>query len=180
MAKERKEAILEILKESAEPLTGVALAKRFHVSRQVIVNDIALLRAQGETIISTNKGYIIPQAKKTYTRVFKNRHTNERAREEYQIIVDRGGVVKDIFVYHHSYGVMRAKLNLRSRHDIEVYMENFSKGNSSPLENITDGYHYHTVEADREEILDDIQQELSRRGFLAKLVDFEPVDFWKK
>lgn len=180
MAKSRKEAILQFLRDSQTPVTGVALAKEFHVSRQVIVNDIALLRAQGETIVSTNKGYIVPKEKKTYTRVFKNRHYNDQARQEYQIIVDRGGVVKDIFIYHHTYGIMRAELNLKSRHDIDVYLDNFSKGNSSPLENITDGYHYHTVEADSEETLDDIQKRLAEAGFLAKLVDFEPVDFWKK
>ena len=64
------------------------------------------------------------------------------------------------------------------RHTADSYMEEISTGKSSLLKNVTSGYHYHTIDAESEEILDAIQEELRQRGFLAKLQDYEPVDFW--
>ena len=93
--------------------------------------------------------------------------------------MDMGGYVKDVFVYHKVYGVLRADMNIKSRMDIRKYMENIRSGKSSLLKNVTSGFHYHTIVADSEELLDMIQEELSKRGFLAKLQDYEPVNFWK-
>ena len=93
-------------------------------------------------------------------------------------MVDNGGIVRDVFVYHKVYGVVKAEMNIKNRRDIRKYMEEISTGKSSLLKNVTGGYHYHTVEAESEEILDDIQEELAQRGFLAKLQDYEPVNFW--
>lgn len=76
------------------------------------------------------------------------------------------------------YGVVRADMNIRTRRDVKKFLEGLSTGNSSLLKNVTGGYHYHTIEAESEEILDDIQNELAEKGFLAKLQDYEPVDFW--
>ena len=93
-------------------------------------------------------------------------------------IVDLGGTVEDVFVYHKVYGVLRAEMNIKSRMDIRNYMEEIRSGKSSLLKNVTSGYHYHTVRAERVEILDMIQEELQKKGLLAKLQDYEPVDFW--
>lgn len=177
--KERREQIVSLLNENQSPLSAGKIASHFHVSRQVIVNDIALLRASGKQIISTSRGYVSIQPK-TFTRVFKVRHTPEQAEEELNTIVDCGGRVKDIFVSHRVYGTIRAKLEISSRLDVQRYLHDISSGKSSALSNVTSGYHYHTVEADSEEILDLIQQKLSDLGFLAKLQDYEPVDFWDK
>lgn len=95
------------------------------------------------------------------------------------MIIDMGGKVVDVFVYHKVYGVLRADMNLKSRMDIERYMEEIKSGKSSLLKNVTSGYHYHTVRAESEEILNLIQEKLQQMGFLAKLQDYEPVDFWK-
>ena len=76
------------------------------------------------------------------------------------------------------YGVVRADMNIRTRRDVKKFLEGLSTGSSSLLKNVTGGYHYHTIEAESEEILDDIQNELAEKGFLAKLQDYEPVDFW--
>ena len=151
--------------------------KRPDVSRQIIVSDIALLRANGLTILSTNKGYIIPK-QSACQRVFKVIHTDDQVGEELSLIVDNGGVVKDVFVYHKVYGVIRADMNIRTRRNVKKFLEGLSSGSSSLLKNVTGGYHYHTIEAESEEILDDIQNELAEKGFLAKLQDYEPVDFW--
>ena len=175
---DRREKIISILKSSNAPVAGLTLAKELGVSRQVIVQDIALLRANATAIFSTNRGYVL-QEKNVCERVFKVQHTDEEVEEELSIIVDMGGFVKDVFVYHKVYGVLKAEMNIKSRMDIKKYMEDINSGKSSLLKNVTSGYHYHTISADSEEILDMIQEDLSKRGFLAKLQDYEPVNFWK-
>ena len=94
--------------------------------------------------------------------------------------MDLGGWIRDVFVYHKVYGVIRADMNIHSRRDIRTYMSEIAGGKSSLLKNVTSGYHDHTIVADDEQTLDLIQEELGRLGFLAKLKEYEPVDFWHK
>lgn len=174
---ERRKQLLNILSSSNNPVSGGTLAKELNVSRQIIVQDISLLRANGATIFSTNKGYLLQEDRK-YSRVFKVYHTDDQVEEELSTIVDAGGQIRDVFVYHKVYGVLKADMGIKSRRDICAYMEEISTGKSSLLKNVTSGYHYHTIDAESEEILDAIQEELQQKGFLAKLQDYEPVDFW--
>lgn len=177
--KQRREQIIQIIKNSDTPVSGTALAKQVNVSRQVIVQDIALIRANGINIFSTNRGYVIQESSKI-SRVFKVVHTDEQVEEELTLFVDSGGYVKDVFVYHKVYNVLKADMNLKSRADVRKYLSELASGKSSLLKNVTSGYHYHTILADNEETLDMIQEELEQRGFLAELQDYEPVDFWNK
>jgi len=174
---ERRGKIIQALKNSDKAVSATTLAKEFDVSRQVIVQDVALLRANGKNIFSTNRGYLIQEDEET-TRVFKVQHEDDEVEKELTTIVDLGGTVEDVFVYHKVYGVLRAEMNIKSRMDIRNYMEEIRSGKSSLLKNVTSGYHYHTVRAARVEILDMIQEELQKKGLLAKLQDYEPVDFW--
>lgn len=175
--RERREQIVKILKNSDKPVAGTELAKMLEVSRQVIVQDMALIRANGVDILSTNRGYIVNDDK-TVSRVFKVIHTEEQAEEELNLFVDLGAKVEDVFVYHKVYGVIKAAMNIKSRKDVRQYMVDISTGKSIQLMNLTSNYHYHTISAENYEILDEIQKELGERGFLAKLQDYEPVDFW--
>ena len=174
---ERREQILKILKNSDKPVAGTELAKQLQVSRQVIVQDMALIRATGVEILSTNRGYVIDE-ERTASRVFKVIHTDGQVEEELNLFVDLGGKVEDVFVFHKVYGVIKASMNIKSRRDVKNYMEGISTGKSTNLKNLTSDYHYHTITADDEQTLDMIQEELRQRGFLAKLQDYEPVDFW--
>ena len=174
---ERRGKIIQALKNSDKAVSATTLAKEFDVSRQVIVQDVALLRANGKNIFSTNRGYLIQEDEET-TRVFKVQHEDDEVEKELTTIEDLGGTVEDVFVYHKVYGVLRAEMNIKSRMDIRNYMEEIRSGKSSLLKNVTSGYHYHTVRAERVEILDMIQEELQKKGLLAKLQDYEPVDFW--
>ena len=176
---ERREEIVKIIKSSSKPVAGTELAKRLGVSRQVIVQDMAHIRANGIEIMSTNRVYVI-QEKKEASRVFKVHHTNEEVEEELNLFVDLGGKVEDVFVYHKVYGVIKAQLNIKSRRDVKIYMEGISSGKSTNLLNLTSNYHYHTITAEDEQTLDLIQDELNAKGFLAKLQDYEPVDFWNE
>ena len=172
---ERREQILKILKTQNAPISGTELAKRFSLSRQVIVQDIAILRANGAQIESIHSGYILKK-ENGFTRVFKVHHTDEQVEDELNIIVDLGARVEDVFVYHKVYGVVKAPMNLKSRKDVRQYMNDINSGKSALLKNITSNYHYHTVCADDIETLEQIQETLWEKGFLAKLQEYEPLD----
>ena len=145
--KERRNAIIDILKGSSEPVSGTMLSQKLKVSRQVIVQDIALIKANDIEIYSTHKGYIIA-GKKEISRVFKVIHEDNETEEELKLIVDMGGKVRDVFVYHKVYGVVRADMHIHSRRDISEYMKELAEGKSTFLKNVTAGYHYHTITAD--------------------------------
>ena len=176
---QRREEIIRILQTSEVPVPGTDLAEQLGVSRQVIVQDMALLRTAGTEIVSTHRGYVLTGAKQV-SRVFKVVHTEAQVEEELNLYVDFGGKVEDVFVYHKVHGVIRVPMNIRSRRDVRKYMEDISTGKSTQLMKLTSNYHYHTITADSEEILDQIQEELTARDMQAPLQDWEPVDFWKE
>ncbi len=176
---ERREEIIRILNHSDTAVPGVKLADLLHVTRQVIVQDIALLRSRHIDIVSTSRGYVI-EKQNSCSRILKVLHDNQEVEQEMNTVVDMGGWIRDVFVFHKVYGILRADLNVHSRREVAAYMKEIKTGKSTLLMNVTSGYHYHTIVADSEEILDLIQEELSRLGFLAKLQEYEPVDFWKK
>ena len=146
--KERRDYILTELMESDTPISASNFAKRLQVSRQVIVNDVALLRANNHVIEATNKGYIIRQSAMV-ERVLKMQHTDADIEKELNTIVDLGGYVKDIFVYHKAYHIVRAPLNIASRLDVKKYLDNLKCGKSISLMTVTSGYHYHTICAEQ-------------------------------
>ena len=162
---ERRKDIVNRIKNSSAPVSGKALAQAYEVSLQVIVQDIALIRAAGYDIISTNRGYIL-NAPHTSSRVFKVRHTDEELENELCSIVDLGGKVVNVMINHHVYGHMEAEMNINSRRKVMEFMEDIKSGKSSPLKNITSNYHYHTVEADNEDTLNMIEEMLRKKGFL--------------
>lgn len=177
---ERRMRILELLQQANGPLSGSALARELGVSRQIIVQDMALLRSASEAeIISTYQGYIIRKEENQHRRVFKVRHSAGRTGEELQEIVDLGGRVEDVFVYHRVYGVVRGQLSIASRRDIRDFMQRLEESSSAPLMLITDEFHYHTVAADSEQILNQIKERLAEKGFLAPLREHEPSEVWK-
>ena len=162
---ERRNQIVERIKKNAVPVSGTMLAKEFEVSRQVIVQDIALIRAAGYDIISTHRGYLLNEPINV-NRVFKVQHTDEQTEEELYSIVDLGGTVANVMVNHKVYGQMEAELNINSRKKAKDFIDDIKSGKSSPLKNITSNYHYHKVVADSEETLDMIEETLPEKGFL--------------
>ena len=159
---ERRKAILNRL--GGEPVSAARLAEAFGVSRQVIVQDVALLRAEGIPVLSTSRGYI-PAGGGRATRVFKVRHGDDEVLDELQLIVDAGGRVEDVYVWHKVYGKVRAEMGISSRREAEAFVQKIRSGVSAPLKNITGGYHYHTVSAESEGVLNAIEESLRARGF---------------
>ena len=102
MTLNRKQELLTLLKQSKEAINGQSLAEHFGVTRQIIVQDIALLRADGSQIISTNRGYIYKTSDdNSYAhRLFKVNHTVNNMEEELLAIVDNGGRIQNIMIDH--------------------------------------------------------------------------------
>ena len=168
MGHERRNAILQSLRGAERPVSGTALADAAGVSRQVIVQDIALIRAAGHEIISTNRGYLL-NTPHSVNRIFKVNHTDEELEDELCTVVDLGGKVVNVMVNHRVYGHMEAEINITSRRKVMEFVEDIKRGKSSPLKNITSNYHYHLIEADSEETLDLIEEALRQKKFLVEV-----------
>ena len=166
----RRGRIVSDLVGSKKPLSGAALAKELGVSRQIIVQDIALLRANGHDIVATNRGYVLAPSRKpqVFMRRFKVHHGEEQTIDELETIVDLGGTVEDVMVNHRVYGKVTASLGLKSRRDIARFDEDMRTGRSSLLMTVTSGYHSHLVSAESEDALDDIEKALADKGYLAE------------
>lgn len=165
----RREKIIEMLNNSREPLSGTTLAKELGVSRQVIVQDIALLRAYDKNILSTNKGYILYQpfgAGTTLRRTVPVKHTDAQMQDELYTIVDCGARMLDVVVEHEVYGQITVDLFLRSRQDVDEFIEKIEKSKAQPLKALTNGAHFHTLEVDSEDVLSLVEERLGAKGYL--------------
>jgi len=168
-AKERRKAIANRLLSATEAVSGSTLSKEFGVSRQIIVQDITVLKGSGYDILSTHYGYVINESP-LKERVIKLRHTTEQTEDELNTIVSLGGTVVDVYVWHKVYGKVVAPLNIFSSLQVKQFIEGVRSGKSSELMNITGGYHYHTVRAESEKILDNIEAALNIKGYIAPLI----------
>lgn len=164
--KKRRERIVELIRGSRTPISGRELAQKLSVSRQVIVQDIALLRAENIDIVSTTRGYLVYPEQGQCQRKFYVRHDDEHMEDELLTIIDQGGRVKDVTVKHPAYGEIKAELSLRTRQDVYDFIDKVKKKEMIPLNKLTNEFHYHTVEADTEEILDKIGHELRFKNYL--------------
>ena len=173
---ERRRRVLTLLGQSATPLTGTELARRFGVSRQVIVQDIALLKAQGTDVVSTSRGYRLMPAATRPMRLLKVFHGPGRVGEELRLIVDLGGTVEDTLVSHRAYGRLSAPLGISSRRDVARFERELANSKSGLLSAVTSGYHFHHVSARDEATLDAIEEALGAAGLLAERSEWERTE----
>lgn len=169
---ERRKEILQMLQSTDVPIAAKDLAARFRVSRQVIVQDMAVIRASTPNIVSTNRGYLI-QSKLAFTREFKVRHNEGQVEQELNLIVDCGGQVKNVSISHRVYGRVAAEMDIISRQDVKEFLEALKNSKSTMLGSATNGYHYHLVEAASEQRLNLIENRLKEAGLLAPLSQWE-------
>ncbi len=162
---QRRKEIINLLLASKTPISGGELSKNFNVSRQIIVQDITILKGLGYEIISTHNGYVL-QKSPLVERVFKLKHSKDQTEDELNTIIDLGGTVVDVFVWHKVYGKISAKLNIFSRLHVKQFLEGVRTGKSTELMDITGGYHYHTVRAESEEVLDKIEKTLLSKQYI--------------
>lgn len=194
-AEARRASLLDALRSADAPVSGGQLANTLNVSRQIIVQDIALLREAGASIVATTKGYVLADAAQTAAqnatqtmaqnaeqpavhldepaRTFKLHHEVEQTRDELQTIIALGGRVHNVSISHRAYGRITAPLEIADQADIERFINDIESGKSSPLSTATSGYHYHLVSAPSTEALEAIGRALADKGFLAPLLPHE-------
>ncbi|MCE5195873.1 MAG: transcription repressor NadR [Negativicutes bacterium] len=168
-ANNRREKILEVISRADKPITGSELALLLGVTRQIVVQDIALLKAGGQPLLSTVAGYIYlgSAAKNRCLKVFTCYHkTLPEAEVELKMIVRQGGLVRDVIVDHPIYGEITGSLMLGSLAAVESWLQRVRASRSLMLTTITDGIHMHTVEAADEETLNQIESALRNAGLL--------------
>ena len=168
----RRQRLVAALAHAKEPVPGKRLAEALGVSRQLIVQDVALLRSSGANVASTNRGYVLVEAQ-GHSRTFKVRHTADQIEEELNLFVDLGGTVEDVVVNHRTYGRLKARLGIASRRDVRRYLDDIRSSKSTPLSTITSGYHFHHVTADTTEQLDEIERVLDEMGLLVEILPYE-------
>lgn len=168
-ADERRQRLIKILKSSNEPLKGGKLAEMLSVSRQVIVQDIAIIRAKGFEIIATSQGYIV------YDKIYiektikcKNHKSPQEIYDELKTIVDMGGTIKDVIANHPTYGEIKTDLNIESNRDINEFMDKVAKNEFKQLSTLTEHEHIHTITAKNEDIINDILDELDKKKILSE------------
>ena len=165
-ASERRQAILTRLTGSHSPISATALAKEYGVSRQIVVGDIALLRAGGQPISATPRGYVLTLEDTGLLRTVAVRHSHADMGRELCICVDNGCTVLDVIVEHALYGQLTGQLQLSSRYDVEQFLLR-SQG-AQPLSTLTDGIHLHTLRCPSQEAYLRVLTQLDEAGFLLK------------
>lgn len=165
-ASDRRDEILKLILTSNKPIKGIELAEKFSVTRQIIVKDIAILRASGKNIIATPEGYIHNKEVKRIKTIIAVNHTGEDTASELETVVKYGGIIEDVIIEHSIYGEIKASLMIKNLNDLNNFINKFNSNGTKPLSNLTNGVHLHTISADSEEDINLIKEELKDRGFL--------------
>lgn len=162
----RREEIIKMLIESNKAIKGTELASLFGVTRQIIVKDIAILRAEGNTIIATPDGYIYNKNTNKVKSIIAVNHNKNEVIDELKIVVKYGGIIEDVIIEHPLYGEIRGNLMIKNLNDLNKFEIEFENKSIKPLSDLTDGIHLHTIVADDEENIKLIKRELKEKGLL--------------
>ena len=161
----RRNLIIDKLENSQIPVSANSLAEEFGVTRQIIVADIALLRAAGKTIRAEHKGYVLDKADASaMVKKIAVKHSKDSVGDEFYAVVDNGGKVLDVIVEHLVYGKISAELNIASRYDADKFVEKINQTGANPLSLLTHGFHIHTVAVENEESFNRIKDKLTELG----------------
>lgn len=167
MSAQRRRALLSRLRRAAHPLSGSSLARQLGVSRQAVVQDVAVLRAAGQAITATPRGYVLDRERPPGAEaVIAVRHGRAQTADELNALVDLGLEVVDVVVEHPVYGEMRGLLHLASREDVARFVARLQRSRARLLSAVTGGVHLHTVRGPRPELITKARSELRRRGYL--------------
>lgn len=165
-AEERRNSIIEMLIREKKAIKGTILAERFNVTRQIIVKDIAILRAKGNNIIATPDGYMINDDSSRVKSVIAVNHNKEEVIKELEIVVKYGGIIEDVIVEHPLYGEIKGILMIKNLNDLNKFRNALKEINAKPLSILTNGVHLHTISADSIENMELIKEELKENGFI--------------
>ena len=163
---DRRENILKLLLESNEPLKGSIIAKKYSVTRQVIVKDIAILRAKGKSIIATPDGYIINKNEHKIKVIIAVTHTEEEMFDEMNIVIKYGGRIENVIVEHPLYGEITGMLMIKNYNELNKFIQKYQEQRAKLLSVLTNGVHLHTISAENEDDINLIISELKKRNFI--------------
>ena len=165
-ADERRNSIVELLHGEKGAIKGTILAEKFNVTRQIIVKDIAILRAKGNNIIATPDGYMINDDNSRVKSIIAVNHSDNEMIDELEIVVKYGGIIEDVIVEHPLYGEIRGILKIKNLNDLNKFRASLEDIKAKPLSVLTDGIHLHTISADSDENMQLIKDELKEKGFI--------------
>jgi len=163
---DRRDEIVRLLINNNKAIKGMDLANKFGVTRQIIVKDIAILRAKGSNIIATPDGYIYNINKNKVKSIIAVKHSEDKMIEELEIVIKYGGIIENVIVEHPLYGEILGNIMIKNLNDLNKFKESFKNIDAKPLSQITNGIHLHTISADTEEDINSIKRELEEKGFL--------------
>jgi hypothetical protein len=165
----RRERIVRLLREGRRSITGSELSSSLGVSRQAIVNDIAILRAAGEPIAGGPQGYRWRgEEPAAVLATIACRHDREGCQKELEVLVAHGVAVLDVVVDHELYGEVRGDMNVSTHRDVQRYMEVLNTSGVEPLSTLTGGVHAHHVRAPDEVALGSARSDLALLGILVE------------
>lgn len=167
-AEKRRSQILTCLEQAQGAVSATALAKQFSVSRQIIVGDVAILRAAGSEIVATPKGYVLQggQENTGITHMVACLHDCDGMERELNICVDQGCTVVDVVVEHPVYGQLVGLLEVSNRYDVSQFVKKVKEQSAHALSELTDGVHLHTLKCPDEEAFARAKEALKEAGFL--------------
>ena len=164
---QRREKILDMLNQKSQPLSASAIARELGVSRQIIVGDVALLRAAGEDIAATPRGYVLQEKEQNaFQRTIACRHEDCNLAKELYIVVDNGCAVLDVVVEHPVYGQISGQLQIFSRFDADQFLRKLRESSAPPLYALTNGVHLHTIRYHHEDDFQRVIEQLKAAGIL--------------
>lgn len=163
---ERREDIIKLLISNNKALKGTVMADSYGVTRQIIVKDIAILRAKGNKIIATPDGYIIGKEDNRIKQIIAVTHDESKLGQELNIVIKYGGIIEDVIVEHPLYGEIKGMLMIKNLNDLEKFLINYKKSDAKLLSLLTKGVHIHTISADTESNMKLILEELNKNGFI--------------
>ena len=163
-AEERRRKIVELLSQTNQAVSAARLAAEFDVSRQVIVGDVALLRAAGEEISATPRGYVMARTAVGLVRQVPCCHDGPGMEAELNAIVDQGCSVLDVIVDHPVYGQLTGPLGRASRYDVQQFLDRCA--DARPLSDLTGGIHLHTLSCPSEDAFQRVRASLRSLGVL--------------
>jgi uncharacterized protein len=171
LGSDRRNLLVKLLKEASNPIPGRELGEITNVSRQVISGDITLLKAKGEPIIATSRGYVYMHPMSEQNKIEKVivcNHTSQQTEEELNILVDHGITVKDVKVEHPIYGDLTASVMVSNRNEVKNFIENIKQTKASLLLELTEGIHLHTIVAKSEQEIKNAEEALRKADILVE------------
>ena len=165
-AQERRQAIARRLERARSPVSATALAREFSVSRQIIVGDVAILRAGGQEITATPRGYMVQNAPSGLVRQIAVKHDGQAMEAELNAMVDHGCTVLDVIVDHPIYGQLTGPLQLSDRYQVGQFIARCRSQAAAPLSQLTEGIHLHTLACPDQGAYERVREALARQGIL--------------